>query len=101
MNTEEILKSDNGIFNLLLIKLYTRQLKPGEKLSSLKIFAKEIGVDQASLRIALKQLEMMNLLDIKRSDGVYVKDFKETGGIDFLTSLFSIREIQENETILD
>jgi len=101
MNTQEILHSDNGIFNLLLIKLYTRQLKPGEKLPSLKAFAKELGIDQASLRIALKQLEMMNLIDIKRSDGVYVKNFKETGGVEFLTHLFSIKEIQENESILD
>ncbi len=101
MNTKEILKSDNGIFNLLIIKLYRRELKPGEKLPSLKMFANEIGVDLASLRIALKQLEIMNLIDIRRSDGVYIKDFKETGGIDFLTSLFSIKEIQGNESILD
>ncbi|MBU1343582.1 MAG: GntR family transcriptional regulator [Proteobacteria bacterium] len=101
MNTNKILKSDNGIFNLLLIKLYTRQLKPGEKLPPLRAFAKELGVDPASLRIALKQLEMMNLLDIRRSDGVYIQDFKETGGLDFLTTLFSIKEIQENKTILD
>lgn len=95
------MKSDDGIFNLLLIKLYTRQLKPGEKLPPLRAFAKELGVDPASLRIALKQLEMMNLLDIRRSDGVYIQNFKETGGLDFLTSLFSIKEIQENKTILD
>lgn len=101
MNDETIIKSDNGIFNLLLIKLYTRQLTPGEKLPSLRTFAKELGVDQASLRIALKQLEMMNLLDIRRSDGVYIQDFKETGGLDFLTTLFSVKEIQENESILD
>ncbi len=101
MDTEKILKSENGIFNLFLIKLYTRQLKPGEKLPPLKTFAKEMNVDQASLRIALKQLEMMNLIDIKRSDGVYVKDFKETGGVDFLTTLFSIKELQENESIVD
>jgi DNA-binding FadR family transcriptional regulator len=101
LNIKDILKSDDGIFKLLLIKLYTRQLTPGEKLPPLRAFAKELGVDQASLRIALKQLEMMNLLDIRRSNGVYIQDFKETGGLDFLTSLFSITEIQENKTILD
>lgn len=101
MNTSEILKSDKAIFNLLLVKLYTRQLKPGGKLPPLRVFAKELGVDQASLRIALKQLEMMGLLDIRRSDGAYIQDFKETGGLDFLTGLFSIEELQENRTILD
>jgi hypothetical protein len=88
MNTREILKSENGIFNLLLIKLYTRQLQPGDKLPSLKAFAKELDVDQASLRVALKQLEMMNLIDIRRSNGFYIQDFREKGGLDFLTSLF-------------
>jgi DNA-binding FadR family transcriptional regulator len=101
MENSKILQSNNGIFNLLLIKLYTRELKPETKLPPLRAFARELGVDQASLRIALKQLEMMNLLDIRRSDGAYVNDFKKTGGLDFLTRLFSIKEIQENKSILD
>jgi DNA-binding FadR family transcriptional regulator len=101
MNSKKILKSEHEIFNLLLIKLYTRQFKPGETLPSLKVFARQLGVDQASLRITLKQLEVMNLLDIRRSDGAYVKDFKETGRLDFLTNLFSIEGIQEDESILD
>ena len=101
MNTREILASENGIFNLLLIKLYTGELKPGEKLPSLKAFAKELAVEQASLRLALKQLEMMKLIDIRRSDGFYIQDFRQNGGLDFLTSLFSIQGIQENQTILD
>ncbi|WP_457553834.1 FadR/GntR family transcriptional regulator [Desulfobacula sp.] len=101
MNKKKILKSEHEIFNLLLIKLYTRQFKPGEKLPSLKVFAKQLGVDQASLRIALKQLEVMNLLDIRRSDGTYVKNFKEAGRLDFLTNLFSIEGIQEDDSILD
>lgn len=101
MKKTEVIQSDHEIFNLLLIKLYTRELNSGEKLPPLRALAKELGVNQASLRIALKQLEMMNLLDIRRSDGVYVKDFKESGGLEFLTNLFSIKEIQGKESILD
>ncbi len=91
-------KSDHEIFNLLLKQLYSGELKPGSKLPPLRTFAKELGCDSASLRIALKQLESMGLLDIKRSDGAYIKDFRETGGLDFFTRLFSTKE---NDSFVD
>lgn len=95
------MESSNYIFNLLLAQIYERKIKPGEKLPPLRAFAKELDVDQASLRIALKQLEGMNLLEIRRSDGVYVKDFMETGGLDFLTALCSIKESNKDEPVVD
>ncbi len=98
MDTQKNPNSDSKVFNLLLVRLYSGQLKPGSKLPPLRAFAKELGSDPGTLRIALKQLEAMNLLDIKRSDGVYIKDFKETGGLDFLTRLFSVKE---NDHLMD
>lgn len=93
--------SGNYVFNLLLTQIYERKIKPGEKFPPLRAFAKELDVDQASLRIALKKLEGMNLIEIRRSDGAYVKEFMETGGLDFLTALCSIKEYPENKSVVD
>lgn len=91
------MKSNQNIFFFLIKQLYTGEVKPGEKLPPLKVLANKLNVDQAALRVVLKQLEAMNLLDIRRSDGVYINDFMETGGLDFLTGLFSM----ENESVID
>ena len=58
-------------------------------------------VDLSSLRIGLKQLESMNVLDIKQGDGIYVKDYVQHAGIDFLGLLFSQKDENEQKMIVD
>jgi DNA-binding FadR family transcriptional regulator len=43
----------------------------------------------------------MELLDIRPGDGIYVKDFLKHAGIDFLRTLFSQNNSQENELAAD
>ncbi len=88
-------------FYHLLKQIYNRQLKPSEKISPVRKLAKELNVDQASMRIALKQLESMNLLDIRHGDGAYVKDYMKNGGVDLLSVVFNYQEENEKEAIVD
>jgi GntR family transcriptional regulator, transcriptional repressor for pyruvate dehydrogenase complex len=68
-------------------KIFTGELKPGTKLPTEKQLAIDMGIDRTSLRVALKQLEGMQLLEIRQGDGMYVKDYMENAGLDFLRML--------------
>ncbi|TGN17060.1 FadR/GntR family transcriptional regulator [Leptospira idonii] len=68
--------------------VYEEKLKPGDKLPPLRELSKQLNTDQTSLRIALKHLEFMKILEIKRSDGVYVLDYRKNAGPEFLMELF-------------
>jgi GntR family transcriptional repressor for pyruvate dehydrogenase complex len=71
----------------LMSKIYSGELKPGTKLPTEKQLAESMEIDRTSLRVALKQLEAMQLLEIRQGDGIYVKDFMEHAGLDFLRLL--------------
>lgn len=73
----------------LMRDIFYRKLHPGEKLPPERELADSMNVDRTTLRVALKQLEAMQLLEIRRGDGIYVKDFLKHAGIDFLRVLFS------------
>jgi len=77
------------VATVLMRDIFLRKLNPGEKLPSERDLSNSMNVDRTSLRVALKQLEAMELLDIRPGDGIYVKDFLKHAGIDFLRVLFS------------
>lgn len=76
----------------LLQKIFNRNLKAGEKLPTEKELSKTMGVDRTTLRVALKQLESMHLLEIRQGDGIYVKDYIKHAGVDFLSALISLQD---------
>ena len=89
------------ISNSLMRDIFFHKLKAGEKLPSERDLSESMDVDRTSLRVALKQLEVMGLLDIRPGDGIYVKDFLKHAGIDFLRTLFSRNEALEDELAAD
>jgi GntR family transcriptional repressor for pyruvate dehydrogenase complex len=89
------------VSSTLMRDIFFRKLKPGEKLPPERELAETMNVDRTSLRVALKQLEAMQLLEINRGDGIYVKDFLKHAGIDFLRELFSENSLSENELAAD
>ena len=81
-------QSHQKVSTTLMRDIFFRKLKPGEKLPSERELADSMNVDRTTLRVALKQLEAMQLLEIRRGDGIYVKDFLKNAGIDFLRVAF-------------
>jgi GntR family transcriptional repressor for pyruvate dehydrogenase complex len=72
--------------SLILTGRYT----PGEKLPPERQLAKQLGVNRASLREALKKLEHMGLVKIRQGDGTRVQDFMASAGIDILSHLIPV-----------
>lgn len=87
--------------NILIRKIFNRELKPGDKLPPERQLAKDIHVDRASLRIALKNMEMMNVITIRHGDGIYVRDYMKGASIDFLRMLFLQTEKADGEWLED
>jgi GntR family transcriptional repressor for pyruvate dehydrogenase complex len=61
------------VVRILMRDIFNNKLKPGTKLPSAKEISMQMKVDLSSLRIGLKQLESMNVLDIKQGDGTMLK----------------------------
>ncbi len=89
------------VMNTLLRQIFQNKLKAGDKLPTERELSKDMDVDRTSLRIALKQLESMQVLEIKQGDGIYVRDYMKNAGVDFLRLLFLQEEDDENEVVID
>lgn len=85
----------------LLKNIFRREIKPGDKLPTERKLSDNYQVDRSSLRIALKQLESMGVVDIKQRDGIYVKNYFKYAGIDFLKHLFSHQEDEYDDSFID
>lgn len=59
------------------------ELKPGEKLPGERVLSTKLGSSRTSVRLAIKLLEFMNLLEVRPGSGVYVvpKDILEKATI--------------------
>lgn len=49
-------------------------LKPGEKLPTIKAFSEKMQVGASSVREALKQLQIMGIIVIKQGEGTFIND---------------------------
>lgn len=78
--------------NTLARRIFTGRIAPGTKLPTERALASEMEIDRTSLRLALKQLESLGVLDIRPGDGIYARDFMEGAGLDFLRLIFSMEE---------
>lgn len=84
-------------------------LKPGDKLPPERELAEMFDVSRNSLREALRALEMMNYVEIKPGEGIFIKEIKidklfepiiDAIGFDkqLLLDLLDVRELVEVET---
>lgn len=75
-------------------QIFFRQAEPGIKLPTERQLACDLGVDRTSLRVALKHLESMKVLDIRQGGGIYVRDYQKHAGIEFISMLFEILDAE-------
>ncbi|MDQ5985260.1 MAG: HTH-type transcriptional regulator LutR [Syntrophus sp. SKADARSKE-3] len=67
-------------------------LKPGDKLLSERDLAEKLQVSRASVREALRALEMMGLVEIKVGGGTFIKDTKDDEIIQPLAMFLSMEK---------
>jgi GntR family transcriptional repressor for pyruvate dehydrogenase complex len=77
------------IADKLRARILEGQYQSGERLPAERALARQLGVNRASLREALKELEHTGLVRIRRGDGTRVLDFFRTATLDLLGHLLS------------
>lgn len=73
-------------------------LKPGDRLPPEKELSNSLGLSRNSLREAVKALEMINVLDVRRGDGTYVTNLQPRSAVDAMSFVL---ELYQDETILE
>jgi GntR family transcriptional repressor for pyruvate dehydrogenase complex len=76
-----------GIAEQLKNKIISRQIPAGAKLPPERELADTMNVNRSTVRAALNKLESMELVEIRHGDGVYVRDYLESGSLELAKQL--------------
>lgn len=72
------------VFREVAAGILAGRYAPGDKLPAQRALAEELGVNMASLREGIKQLEQARLVEVRHGDGMRVTDWRAQGGLDVL-----------------
>jgi DNA-binding FadR family transcriptional regulator len=81
-----MLVSDD-VFRRLTEDILGGRYEPGEKLPTQRALARDLGVNMASVREAVKRLEQLRLVEVRHGDAMRVADWRTAGGLDVLAHL--------------
>jgi GntR family transcriptional repressor for pyruvate dehydrogenase complex len=70
-------------------------IAPGFKLPPEREMAETFNVNRATVREALRKLENLDLVEIRHGDGLYVKNYLESGNFDLIKAALNMDESKE------
>ncbi|MCX5848968.1 MAG: FadR/GntR family transcriptional regulator [Deltaproteobacteria bacterium] len=70
-------------------------IAPGSKLPPERELAETFNVNRATVREALRKLENLDLVEIRHGDGLYAKNYLESGNLDLIKAAFNMDESKE------
>jgi GntR family transcriptional regulator, transcriptional repressor for pyruvate dehydrogenase complex len=80
-------------------QIMSGDIAPGAKLPTERELSQSFKVNRTTLREALRKLESLELIEIRHGDGVYAKDFLNSGNLNLIKASFAMDE--HNETIFN
>ena len=78
----------------LIARIFIGEFKAGHRLPAERGFAETLGVDRTSLRMALRTLNRMKLVQSVRGSGITIMDYRKSAGLDFLAAIFEIPQLE-------
>jgi len=85
--------SPEVLADAIMARIFRGDFPPGSRLPAERQLAAQLSVDRTTLRMALKQLQRMNLVVVRHGSGVEVSDYRARGGLDVLAAMFSLDEV--------
>ena len=89
------------IVTLIQSQILKGEIAPGTKLPTERDLAEKFGVNRSTVREALRKLESQELLDIRHGDGVYARDFTDSGSLDLIKTLIYLNDELDTGILLD
>jgi GntR family transcriptional regulator, transcriptional repressor for pyruvate dehydrogenase complex len=74
----------------ILEMIRAKKIQPGDKLPPERELATMMGISRPSLREALRALSIMNIVEIRQGDGIYVTSLKPADLVEHLEFVFSL-----------
>ena len=78
--------------------LLSGELRPGDRLPPEKELSEKLGLSRSSLREAVKALELIRVLDVRRGDGTYVTSLEPRL---LLEAMSFVVDLHEDASVLD
>ena len=72
------------IVKIIQKQIMEGEMAPGDKLPTERELAETFDVNRATVREALRKLENLDLVEIRHGDGLYVKNYLESGNFDLI-----------------
>lgn len=89
------------IVSQMIGRIVEGRFRPGERLPAEREIAANLRVNRATLREALKKLEVMGLVEIRHGDGIYVKNYLESGNLELFKAIVYLDEVFDREILTD
>lgn len=74
-------------------KILDGEFSAGERLPAEREIAQSLKVNRATLREALKKLEVLGLIEIRHGDGIYVRNYLESGNLELFKTIIYMDEV--------
>ena len=78
------------IVTVIQKQIMSGRIAAGNKLPTERELAENFQVNRATVREALRKLENLDLVEIRHGDGLYVKNYLESGNFDLLKAAFNM-----------
>jgi len=80
------------IVTMIQSQILRGEIAPGAKLPTERDLAEQLDVNRSTVREALRKLESQELLDIRHGDGVYARDFTDSGSLDLIKAIIYVND---------
>lgn len=77
------------IVTIIQKQIMSGAVAPGDKLPTERELAEKFSVNRATVREALRKLENLDLVEIRHGDGLYAKNYLESGNLDLIKAAFN------------
>lgn len=89
------------IVTLIQGQILSGKIAPGAKLTTERELAESLNVNRSTVREALRKLESQELLDIRHGDGVYARDFTDSGSLDLIKAMIYMHDELDVKVLKD
>lgn len=85
----------------IISRIISGALIPGEKLPPEREVSEKMNVNRHTLREALRKLESLGLLSVRQGDGIYIKDFRDSGNLELLKHILYQKKDKTSAALKD